>query len=118
MLTIIENDCSHLAITIYNDLSNQWRLELRNTETLIVDKAILLPGSNLAADYRLISMKNAASDVKLLVFSSTSSNVIAIDSKWKKIQLNYKNPVQRMSLFKENCLIMRTKERVDIHFFM
>jgi hypothetical protein len=118
MLTIIEKDCSHLAITIYNDLNNQWRLEFRNTETLIVDKTILLPGSDLAHDYRLIPIKNTESDIKLLVFSSTSSNIIAIDSKWKKIQLNYKNPVQRMSLFKENCLIVRTKERVDIHFFM
>jgi len=117
MLTITEDDCTHIAITIYNNLTEQWRLELRNAETLICYKAILLPGSNVMHDYRIIPIKNAESNIKWLVFSSANSHIIAMDSKWKKIGLNYKNPVQRMAVFNENYLIIRTKERIDIHLF-
>jgi predicted O-linked N-acetylglucosamine transferase (SPINDLY family) len=117
MLTITEDDCTNIAITIYNNLTEQWRLELRNAETLICYKAILLPGSNVMHDYRIIPIKNAESNIKWLIFSSANSHIIAMDSNWKKIRLNYKNPVQRMAVFNENYLIIRTKERIDIHLF-
>ncbi|CAF2474267.1 unnamed protein product [Rotaria sp. Silwood2] len=116
--TIIENECFNLAIIIYNILTEQWRIELRHIETLICNKAILLPGSNLMHDYRMISIKNTQSDIKWLAFSSINSNIIAMDSEWKKIQLNYKHPVQRMAIFKDSYLIVRTTERVDIHMFI
>ncbi|UJR26693.1 hypothetical protein I4U23_008009 [Adineta vaga] len=118
MLTIIENNCSYVALTIYNHLTEQWRLELRHTETFICQKEVLLPDTNVAHDYRIISIENTKSDVKFLVFSSMNSNIIAIDSQWKKTQLNYKHPVQRMALFQGNQLIVRTTERVDIHLFL
>ncbi|CAF1124777.1 unnamed protein product [Rotaria sp. Silwood1] len=118
ILTIIENDCLNLAIIIYNILTEQWRIEICHIETLICNKAILLPGSNLMHDYRMISIRNTQSDIKWLAFSSINSNIIAIDSEWKKIQLNYKHPVQRMAVFKDNYLIVRTTERVDIHMFL
>jgi hypothetical protein len=118
ILTIIEDDCTTLAITIYNNLTEQWRIEFRNAETLLCYKAILLPGSNIAHDYRMISIKSAESNIKWLVFSSANSKIIAIDSQWKKIRLNYKHPVQRMALFNENYLIVRTTEKIDIHLFI
>jgi hypothetical protein len=69
-------------------------------------------------DYRIISINNSEEDIKWLVFSSANSNIIAIDSQWKKIPLNYKHPVQRMALFNEHYLIVRTTERIDIHSFL
>ncbi|CAF3508507.1 unnamed protein product [Rotaria socialis] len=115
--TITNNDCESLAITIYNILTEQWRIEIRNIDTFICTRAILLPGSSLVHDYRLISVKTTESDIKWLVFSSINSNIIAIDSNWKRIQVNYKHPVQRMAVFKDNYLIVRTTERIDIHMF-
>lgn len=118
MIASNENDCTYLAITIYNHLTEQWRMEMRYAETLICHKSILLPGSNMTHDYKIISIKNAQANIKWLVFSSGNSNIIAIDDQWKKIPLTYRNPTQRMALFNENYLILRTTERVDIHLFI
>jgi hypothetical protein len=118
MLTIPEDDCKNLVITIYNDLTEQWRLEVRDIETFKCDKAILLPGSNITHDYRIISINNNESDIKWLVFSSANSNIIAIDFQWKKRPLHYTHPVQQMALFNEHYLIVRTTERIDIHSFI
>jgi hypothetical protein len=118
ILTFAEDDSTKLAITIYNTLTEQWKIEFYNAETLIRYKAISLPGSNIMHDYRIISIKNAESNIKWLIFSSANSKIIAMDSQYKKIQLNYKNPVQRMALFNENYLIVRTTERIDIHLFI
>jgi hypothetical protein len=118
MSTFIDNDCSYLMITIYNILTEEWRMEVRDTETLICHKAILLPGSNATHDYRMISIRNTQSDIKFLIYSATNSDIIAIDSNWKKTRLNYKHPVKKMALFRENYLIVRTTQRVDIHPYL
>ncbi|CAF2030343.1 unnamed protein product [Rotaria magnacalcarata] len=116
--TIIDTDCESLAITIYNILTEQWRIEIRNIDTFICTRAILLPGSSLMHDYRLISVKTTESDIKWLAFSPINSKIIAIDSNWKIAQVNYNHPVQRMALFKDNYLIVRITERIDIHRFL
>ncbi|CAF1528285.1 unnamed protein product, partial [Rotaria sordida] len=116
--TIIDNDCLNVAIIIYNILTEQWRIEVCHIETLICIKTILLSESNLMHDYRMISIENTQSDIKWLAYSPINPNIIGINSEWKKIQLNYKHPVQRMALFRENYLIVRTRERVDIHMFL
>lgn len=116
--SVIDNNSTYITMTIYNQLTEQWRLEIRDTETLLREKSILLPGSNIMHDYRIISLKNVQSDIKWLVFTSANSNVIAMDSQWKKISLNYKHPVRRIAIFNENCLIVRTTEKIDIHLFI
>lgn len=118
IISMKEDDSTNLAITIYNDNTEEWRLELCNTETLIYQKAILLPGKNKIHDYRVISIKDAQSDTKWLAFSAASSNIIAIDSQRKKTQLNYKHPIQRMAIYNENYLIVRTTDKIDIHLFI
>ncbi|CAF1373553.1 unnamed protein product [Rotaria sordida] len=118
ILAINQDDCSNLAMTIYNNLTEQWRMELRHIETLICFKKILLPGSDFIDDYRMISMNNVTLDIKWLIHSSANSKIMAIDSKWNIIPINYDVPVYRMIQFKENNLIIRTKNRIDIHFFI
>ena len=118
MLANVENGCLNLVITIYNNLTEQWRTEVRNRETMICVKATLLPRSNLMNDYRIISIKNTQSGIKWLGYSSIDSDIIVMDSNWKITQLNYKHPVLRMASFKENYLIVRTRERIDIHSFL
>jgi hypothetical protein len=113
-----EDDSSNLAMTIYNDLTEQWRMEVQNVDTLICLKRILLPGTSIIHDYRLTPIRNAESDIKWLIYSPANTNIVAIDSKWKKTQLNYRHSVQRIALFKENFLIVRTTERIDIHSFL
>ncbi|CAF0731846.1 unnamed protein product [Adineta ricciae] len=106
MITVIENDCSYIVITIYNDLLEHWRLEIRPIETFLCVKAIILPGSNPTYDYKILSLQDNVSNIKFLVYSSQNSNIIAIDSHWEKILLNYKYPVQRMVLFSKNQWII------------
>lgn len=118
MITIIENDCPYIVITIYNDLLEHWRLEIRPIETSVCIKATILPGSNITYDYKILSLQANVSDIKFLVYSSQNSNIIAINSHWEKILLNYKHPVQRMVLFPRNQLIVRTTQRVDIHLYL
>jgi hypothetical protein len=118
ILAINQDDSSKLAITIYNNLMEQWRMELRHADTLICFKKILLSGANSIDDYRMIAMKNVTSDIKWLVYSPASKEIIAMDSKWKKIYLNYNFPVQRMTQYKENYLIVRTTKRIDIYWFI
>jgi len=118
ILTINENNCSNLAMTIYNNLTQQWRMELRHAEMLTCFKKILLPKSNLMYDYQMIALKNITSDITWLVYLQDNNEIIAMDSKWKKIYLNYKFPVYKMAMFKENNLIVRTKNRIDIHLFV
>jgi hypothetical protein len=118
ILAINEDDCSNLAITIYNNLTEQWRMELRHAEMFTCFKTILLSGSNPMYDYRIIAMKTVTSDIKWLAHSQANNEVITIDSKWKKIHLYYKYPVYRIVQFKQNNLIVRTKNRVDILLFI
>jgi hypothetical protein len=117
ILTINEDDYLNLAITIYNDLTQQWRMELRHKEMLTCLKKILLPESNSTDDYEMIALKNTKSDIKWLIHLQDNNEIIAIDSKWKKTHLNYKFPIYKMAQFKENNLIVRTKNRIDIHVF-
>jgi hypothetical protein len=115
ILAINEDNCSKLGITIFNDLNGEWRMELRDAEMLICFQKILLSRSDQIYDYRMIEMKNIISDIKWLVYSQANKEIIAIDSKWKKKHLNYKFPVYRMAQFKKNNLIIRLKNRIDIH---
>ena len=111
----VEDKCINLVITIYNILTEQWRLELRDAVTLAYEKGILLSESNLVHDYRLIPMRTIQSDINWLVFSTGNSDLVTIDSQWEKIRLNYRTPIQRIALFNENYLIIRTTDRIDVH---
>jgi len=115
ILAINEDNCSKLGITIFNDLNGEWRMELRDAEMLTCFQKILLSRSDQIYDYRIIEMKNIISDIKWLVYSQANNEIIAIDSKWKKKHLHYKFPVYRMAQFKKNNLIIRLKNRIDIH---
>ncbi|CAF3053913.1 unnamed protein product [Rotaria sp. Silwood2] len=117
ILGINQDDCFNLAITIYNSLTQEWRMELRQLETLICFKKILLPGSDYIHDYRIIAMNNVTLDIKWLIHSPATNKVIAIDFQWNIIPLRYTVPVYRIIQFKENNLILRTKKRIDIHSF-
>lgn len=111
----VADNCIKLVITIHNMLTDQWRLELRNAETLKCEKSLLLCESNFTHDYRLIPMRTIQSDINWLVFSTGNSDLVTIDSQWNKIRLNYKTSIQRVALFNENYLIIRTTDRIDIH---
>ncbi|CAF3670003.1 unnamed protein product [Rotaria sp. Silwood1] len=113
-----QDDNVYLAMTVYNCLTQQWRMELRYIETLICFKKILLPGSDFTDDYRMIDMNNITLDIKWLIYSTANNKIIGIDSNWNRILLNYKLPVHRMVQFKENNLIIRTKTRIEIHCFL
>ncbi|CAF0873157.1 unnamed protein product [Adineta steineri] len=58
MLTIYDNDDFNLAITIYNDFTEEWRMELRHLETGICFRTILLSRFDRENDYRMIYMEN------------------------------------------------------------
>ena len=115
ILATHQDDCSNLAMTVYNNLTNQWRMELRHVDTSICFRKILLPSSDSSDDYRMIFIENAISDIKWLIYSRSNNRIIAIDSKWQKIYLKYKFPIHRMAQFRQNNLIIRTTNRIDIH---
>lgn len=115
LIVNLEENSPKLAITVYNILTEQWRLELRQVDTLECRNRILLSEGNLAHDYRIIPMQNISSDIQLLVFSTGNSDIFAIDNQWKKLRSNYKHSIQRMALFNENWLIIRTNDKIDIH---
>jgi hypothetical protein len=102
-------------MTIYNNYTEQWRMELCDAEMLICLKKILLPGSDPMYDYRMIKIENIKSDIKWLIHSEADNEIIGIDSKWQKKYINYKFPIFRMIQFKKNNLIVCTKNRIDIH---
>lgn len=115
-LTIdVQDNCTNLMITVYNILTEQWRLEVRQADTLECQNRILLSESNLARDYRIIPIQNIQSNIKWLAFSTGNSDILAIDFQGKKLQLDYKYSMQRMALFQENFLIIRTNNKIDIH---
>jgi hypothetical protein len=118
IFAVNEDDCSKLAITIYDDLIQQWRMELRHTEMSICLKKIPLPGSDPMHDYRMIATTTTISDIKWIIYSQATNEILAIDSQWKKIHFNYRFPVYRMAQFKEKNLIIRTRDRIDIHLFI
>ena len=118
ILGIKQDDSSNLAITIYNNLTNKWRMELHDIEKLICLKKISLSGTNPTDDYRMIIMKNNISNIKWLIYSKASKEIMAIDSNGKEIYVDYKVPVQRMAQYNENNLIIRTTKRINIYLFM
>lgn len=118
ILAINEEDDLNIGITIYDNLTEEWRIELRHGDMLICFKRILLPNSDPLHDYKMIVMKTPTSDIKWLVYSQITDAIIAIDSNWNKRNLNYKFPVYKMVEFKDNTLIVRTRNRLDIHFFI
>jgi hypothetical protein len=65
----------------------------------------------------MIIAKNNTSNIKWLIYSKARKEIIAIDSDWKKIYVNYKVPVQRMAQYNENNLIIRTTKRINIYLF-
>jgi hypothetical protein len=117
ILGIKQDNCSNLAITIFNNHTEQWRMELHDVEKLTCLRKILLSGKNPADDYRMIIAKNNTSNIKWLIYSKARKEIIAIDSDWKKIYVNYKVPVQRMAQYNENNLIIRTTKRINIYLF-
>ncbi|CAF1029821.1 unnamed protein product [Adineta steineri] len=117
MLTIYDNDNFNLAITIYNDFTEEWRMELRHIETGICFRSIFLSRFDPENDYRMIYMKNMISDIKWLIYSKSSKKIIAINSKWKKTYFPYKFPIYRMELFQNNSVIIRTTKKINIHRF-
>lgn len=118
MLAFVEGEKSFVLLTIYNDLTEQWRLELRDIATGSQEGVLLLSDSSIYHDYRVALVKNTQANVKFLAFTAASPHIIAIDSNFKQITtLNYRSPAQRMALFQDHCLIVRTIERVDLHWF-
>ncbi|CAF0768170.1 unnamed protein product [Adineta ricciae] len=111
-MTSIENN---LAITIYNHLTEQWRMELRELENFACLKKILLPSINLKHDYRIVYLKPKILNANWLIFSPSNDKIIAIDSNWQKRCYQYKLAIHRMAQFQENKIIIRTANRVDIH---
>jgi hypothetical protein len=116
ILGINQDDSSNLAITIYNNFTNQWRMEIQDVETSKCLRKILLPSSDSRSDYRMIFIENARSDIKWLIHSPDNNKIIGIDSKWQKIYLKYKFPIHRMAQFRKN-LIIRTTNKIDILLF-
>ncbi|CAF1075472.1 unnamed protein product [Adineta steineri] len=117
MLTIYDNDNFNLAITIYNDFTEEWRMELRHIETGICSRSILLSRYDRENDYRMIYTENMISDIKWLIYSQSSKKIIAINSKWQKTYFPYKFPIYRMELFQNNSVIIRTTKKINIHRF-
>ncbi|CAF3271009.1 unnamed protein product [Rotaria socialis] len=115
MLGIAQDESSNLAMTIYNDFTQQWRLELRSAETFMCLKKILLSGSNLTDDYRIVEMRNMALDIKWLIHSLNHRDIIGINSNYKKIPLSYKTPVNRMTQFNNNKLVILTNNELQVH---
>jgi hypothetical protein len=106
-----------IAISIFNQMNDEWRIEFRHPETFQCIKKLLLPGSDLQCTYRMIALDNNSSDVHWLIYSAASNSMIALNGKWEKSHLDYANPVQRMAIFAQKYLVVRTLERVDIHHF-
>ena len=118
MIVFTKNDRTCIGITIYNNLTEEWRLELRNADTLTCDKKVLLHETNMAHDCRVIFIENVQSKIEFLIFSNGSSYINAINDQWDSVEVNYKHSPQRMALFNGNVLIVRTTEKIDIHFFV
>ncbi|CAF3742340.1 unnamed protein product [Adineta steineri] len=74
ILTIIEDDSSYLMMTIYNNFTEQWRLEIRDMKTFLCHQAILLPGSNIMHDYWMLHVKNTESDSLSRMYETVSNN--------------------------------------------
>ena len=112
-----DDDHSKIALTIYNNLTEEWRMEVRHGENGICLKTIRLPGSDPMHDYRMISMQDNQSDINWLVYSSASNQIIVIDNDWQTKCLNYKYPIGRMASFGKNNFIVRSKSKIDIYLF-
>lgn len=110
-----EDDSKSFGITIYNRLTERWRIEIRGTDTLTCIRRISLPESSMDMNYRMLYINDPESDIKWLVFSPKNTKIIAIDANYNKKTLNYTHPVHRMEMLKQNYLIVRTRERIDIH---
>ncbi|UJR22400.1 hypothetical protein I4U23_025461 [Adineta vaga] len=106
---------NNIAITIYNHLTEQWRMELRDLENFKCLKQILLPEINLKNDYRMIHLEKPISTINWLIYSPSSTKIIAIDFNWKKKYYQYKLPIYRIEQFRQDNIVLRTINRVDIY---
>ena len=117
LTALTDKDDNQIAMSIFNCLTNEWRMEVHHAATWICLKAIRFPGSTLTHDYRMLPIQTPSCDVRWLAYSQVKNDIFAIDSKWKSISMGYRSPLQRIALFRENYLIVRTAESVDILLF-
>lgn len=113
----VDDQESQVAISIFNCLIEQWRMEVHHAETWICLNTIILPGSSLSHDYRMIPIQTQTCDVQWLAYSQLANVITAIDSKWHSLGVGYRSLLHRVALFGENRLIIRNAESVDILLF-
>ena len=113
-----ENEHGYLAMTVYNALLEQWRLEVRRVEDGTLVKAIDLPGSSAQHDYHMTRVHSNTCNTQWLICSQVSNRILAIDSHWHITSMDCKDPARRLATFRENILIFRTTERVDISVYI
>ena len=114
-----ENEHGYLAMSVYNALLEQWRFEVRRLEDGHLVKAIDLPGSSAQHDYRMTPVHSGTCDTHWLICSQLSNVILAIDFQWQTTRMDCSNPpVRRMATFRENILILRTTECVDISVYI
>ncbi|CAF0802752.1 unnamed protein product [Didymodactylos carnosus] len=102
------NDNDVLAMTIYNSITDQWRLEICVAETLSKLKATALPTSQ--CDYSL-SLVNYN---RWLIYNGCSNNLLLVDQSGTKQNISYIKPIKNVALFRRNNLILRTAEKLLI----
>jgi hypothetical protein len=116
ILAFQDTNDARLAITIYNHFTEQWRMELRQLETMAYLRSIPLPDMDIQHDCRLIYLENRISAMNWLIYSPMSTKIIVIDYKWRTTSHRYKLPIHRMvQNGKGNQILIQSKNRLNIH---
>ena len=101
----------NLIITVCNELIEQWRVEIRNAETFLCFRKVLLHGLNFKYDYKIVDIKNATNDIKWLIYSPSNTQITAVNSAWNFVQLKYRCPVYHIAKFQRKKLSHTNKKK-------
>ena len=78
----------YLLVPIYNDVSNKWRIEFRDSLMLHCSKVISLPASGTMDDLKILPIHNSESKINWLSYFANSGVIICVKEDWKMVELD------------------------------
>ena len=109
-----DGENGYFLMPIYNDTSNTWRIEFRNSLTLHCMKVIRLQKYHTVEDLKILPIHNRESSVSWLMYFSNTDVIIGLKEDWKVVALNCGLQIQQLGIFKRKYLSFRTNTQLMI----
>lgn len=112
-----ESTSSRVCLTIYNEIYEKWRIEIRDAETGICLKALETLYSDQNAEIQMIKPATNMKTINWIIYCTGDKRIITVDQKWQTKYWKYKEPVEQMINWGGDKLIICRKRAIDVQFF-